>query len=196
MTMLFIGVSVYFIGRVSTMLSYTEEGRKEIKLEDIHELASAEKEPFILTDFYYRQADLNRLNGQGFRPIIIYSNGNDSIARVAIETDKKSLFIKEIQESGKILVTTNGGLWDLSTPQGVKTFGYGYMDDETLKSFKEHAPNGKFDENIDRSIMLRHVPREKLSDNWMEIVGFSILIILLLTLAIVSFRQAKKSGQF
>lgn len=87
-------------------------------------------------------------------------------------------------------------MWQLRTSQGVKLFGYRYMSDKELKSFTKQIGNDKFDEGINRGTMLKYIPKENISDNWIEVSGFSLLIILLLTLAIVSFKQAKRAGQF
>ena len=189
-----VGVSVYFFERVATISNYSDKTYQEIKLENIRTITL--NEPFLLSDFYYRDIDFNRLDGQRSKAIALYINRNDSTARIGIEINKKQLFQKEVEEFGKILVEPDGGMWELPTYQGVKLFGYQYLSNEEIQSLKKQTAINKFDEGIDRKVMLRYIPSETLTGNWMEITGFSILIIGLLILVVVSFRKSIRNGEW
>lgn len=192
--LLLIGVSVYFFERVSTTISYSDNTYKEIRLEDLHSITS--EEPFFLKDFHYHDADFNRLDNRYSKAMLLYTTQSDSVARFGIEVNKKFLLLADIQEQGKILVKPGGSMWKLSTYNGWKLFGYGTMSREELEIFKKQMGEDKFDEGIDRSIMLKYIPSESFSENWKEFTVFSILIIVLLVIAIVSIKQARRSGQF
>ena len=181
-----IGVSVYFISRVATVVDYSNRTYQEVKLENIRTITS--KEAFLLTDFYYRDVDFKRLNGRHSKAMVLYINPNDSVAKVGIEINKKHLFQKEVETSGKILVDPNGGMWELQTYQGTKLFGYQYMSDEEIESFKKQIGEDK----MSGGIMLKHIPTETLSDIWMEITVFSFLIIFFLIL--IFHRFSSKSN--
>ena len=181
-----IGVSVYFISRVATVVDYSNRTYQEVKLENIRTITS--KEAFLLTDFYYRDVDFKRLNGRHSKAMVLYINPNDSVAKVGIEINKKHLFQKDIETSGKILVDPNGGMWELPTYQGTKLFGYQYMSDEEIESFKKQIGEDK----MSGGIMLKHIPTETLSDIWMEITVFSFLIIFFLIL--IFHRFSSKSN--
>jgi len=166
-----IGVSAFLIERVITIANYSNRTYQEVKLENIQTLKL--EEPFLLTDFHYIDIDFNSKNGKHSKAMALYLNSDDSIARVGLEIKKKHLFQKEFGESGKILVKSNGGLWQLPTYQGIKLFGYGYMSDEEITDFKQQLG----EEKLGNSIMLKHIPTETLSDNWIEITLLLIVII-------------------
>ena len=181
--LILIGILVFFIERITTIANYSNRAYQEVMLENIHLLTQSE--PFLLTDFYCRDIDFKSLDGKYNKAMVLYTSPNDSIAKVGIEINKKHMFKKEVEEYGKILVEANGGMWQLPTYQGNKLFGYQYMNDKEIENFKKQIGEDKFSGGI----MLKHVPTETLSDNWIEIVGFSILIILLLISILSHFKK-------
>lgn len=94
LTLLLIGVSGYFFERISTILSYSDNDSKEVKLRDVQNITS--DEPFLLTDFYYKDTDLKILDGKQSKALVLYADENDSIAIGAIEISKKIQFQKEM----------------------------------------------------------------------------------------------------
>lgn len=194
-TLLLIGVTVYFISRVATMISYSTSTFKEIKLEDTY-TAATKGEAFYLTNFYYTDKDYKMLDDAHSQIMPLYNNENDSIAKTGIEIHRKHLFLEDFKENGKIVVKAGGSLAQLPTRQGIKLFGYGYMTPEELASFRRQIGDDKFDEGIDRSIILEYIPHESFSRNWLELIGMPILIFGLLFIAIISFKNARRAGQF
>ncbi|MDU1889827.1 MAG: hypothetical protein E6767_03990 [Dysgonomonas sp.] len=193
-TLLLIGVSVYFIGRVITIISYSSKTYEEMTLEDIY--SSVPDEYFILKDFNYSEAAFKRLDNKHSRGLALYPNENDSVSRIGIEIKNKQLLLEDIQKRGYIVVRKGGGLFQLPTRQGTKLFGYWYMSPEEIEMFKRQIGEDKFDVDIDRGTTLEYIPHENFSRNWKELVLFPILIIGLLFIAIISFRNARRSGQF
>ena len=180
-----IGVSVYFIEWVTTIADYSNRTYQEVKLENLQ--TQTPKEPFLLTDFYYRDINFKSLNGKHSKSMVLYLNSNDSVAKVGIEISKKHMFQKEVEESGKIRVELGGALWRLPTYQGTKLFGYQYMSDEEIESFKQQLG----EDIMGNGVMLKHIPTETLSDNWMKI---TLLLIVIIANVILIVHQFSSKG--
>lgn len=146
---------------------------------------------FYLTDFYYQNTDLDKLDNSNLF-LLLYENEFDTIARIGIEIRNKKDFRESYTQNKKVLVDSHGSMYKVETNGSYKLFGYG-----DLSSKSDIVGNFNIDQSLkSRSMTLRFIAEKNLSKNWLEVLFWIVFPIFLFLLGFVFLKKAIKDKDF